>query len=91
MHQLSLFDNLLPDAVTAICCMDMMEVKAEKPEGWMLSLVPDGEYTVDVGGHPLVLRPTRLKAGSVPKGHEYYHYRIGERIYAGMFVGRTCQ
>ena len=85
--QLSLFDNLLPETATAVSCMDQAEVTATKPEGWMLRLVPDGEYMVKVGNHPMVLRPTRLKQAMIEKGHEFYHYLIGSRIYSGIFVG----
>ena len=87
MYQLSLFDKLNPESTTAICCMDMKETKAKKAGEYVRKLVPDGEYEVDVGGHTLVLRPTRLEPGSIPIGHEYYHYQIGEKVYAGMFVG----
>ena len=51
-------------------------------------MVPDGEYVVDVGEHPLVLRPAGLQEEEVEPGHHYRHYLIGDRVYAGIFVGR---
>ena len=60
-EQLSLFSLVLPDEATAICLMGRTERTARKPEAWMLGLVPDGEYVVDVGEHPLVLRPAGLR------------------------------
>ena len=50
-------------------------------------LVPAGEDVVMVGGRPLVLRPVALRAEDIQEGHRYYHYLIGGRVYAGIFVG----
>ena len=87
-EQLSLFSLVLPDETTAICLMGRTESMARKPEAWMLGLVPDGEYVVDVGEHPLVLRPAGLREEEIEPGHHYRHYLIGSRVYAGIFVGR---
>lgn len=87
-EQLSLFSLVLPDETTAICLMGRTESMARKPEAWMLGLVPDGEYVVDVGEHPLVLRPAGLQEDEVEPSHHYRHYLIGDRVYAGIFVGR---
>lgn len=72
----------------AICCMDGERTRASVPEGWMKSLVPAGEYVVMVGVHPLVLRPTKFRPEEIQEGHRYYHYLIGSRVYAGIFVGK---
>ena len=50
--------------------------------------VPDGEYVVMVGTHPLVMRKTKLAVDEVPEGHQFYHYLIDGAVYAGIFVGK---
>lgn len=89
VEQLSLFAMLdqIPPTI-AICCMDGSQADAAPVESWMQRLVPGGEYAVQVAGHPLVLRPANGTAESVPAGHRYYHYTIGERLFSGVFVGR---
>ena len=52
-------------------------------ESWMKELVPDGEWCIDMDGHPAVLR-TVLE---VPDGQEYYRFRGGEKLYGAIFVG----
>lgn len=69
------------------CCADGRTVPAEAPEAWMLEIVPQGEHVVTVDGRPLVLSPVPLRSGQVRAGHRYYHYVIGGRVYAGIFVG----
>lgn len=88
LEQLSLFDIDIPDDLTAVCCMDMRAAQARKPDAWMKDIVPDCEYVVAVGIHPLVLRPTRMSVADIPEGHSYYHYQIDGRVYAGVFIGR---
>lgn len=76
-------------SVTAVSCMDGRETPTVRLEAWMTELVPNGEYAVDIGAPlPMVLRPVGGTARSVPKGHEFYHYMIGQKLYAGIFVGR---
>lgn len=88
-EQLSLFTMLDPALpAMAVCCMDGARATAMPAESWMQRLVPGGEYAVQVAGHPLVLRPADGTAESVPVGHRYYHYTIGERLFSGVFVGR---
>ena len=36
----------------------------------------------------MALRPTQKPSEGIPTGHEYYHYRVGKSLYAGVFVGR---
>ena len=86
-EQLSLFSLVLPDETTAICLMGRTESMARKPEAWMLGLVPDGEYVVDVGEHRLVLRPAGIREEAIEPGHHYRHYLIGGVVYSGIFVG----
>lgn len=50
--------------------------------------MPDGEYVVMVGTHPLVMRKTKLAVDEVPEGHQFYHYLIDGAVYAGIFVGK---
>lgn len=57
-------------------------------EPWMAALIPAGEYVVQIAGRPLVLRPMPGRQADIQRGHEYYHYTIGGRLYAGTFVGR---
>lgn len=88
--QLSLFDT--PPAVGGVSATCLREYDREKksaeiPSPQMKRLVPDGEYVVYIGGHPLVLRPTDLKPEEVPEGHRFYHYLVGGRVYSGVFVG----
>lgn len=87
-EQLSLFSIVPQAARTAICCMDG-ECKAAAPaESWMADLVPGGEYEISIAGHTLVLKPVPGTPAGIQQGHEYYHYTIGPRLYAGTFVGR---
>lgn len=86
-EQLSLFDIDLPDELTAVCCMDSSKTQARKPDAWMKNIVPDGEYVIAVGIHPMVLRPTQMSVADIPEGHSYYHYLINSSVYAGVFVG----
>ena len=85
-EQISLFD-LLPEDTMARCSMDGRTAPANRPEPWMKRLVPNGEYFVRVGDHPLVLKPTRIQEEDIPEGHQYYHYTIGGQVYAGVYVG----
>lgn len=63
--------------------------KAAAPaESWMADLVPGGEYAISIAGHTLVLKPVPGTPAGIQRGHEYYHYTIGPRLYAGTFVGR---
>lgn len=93
-EQLSLFSPLScsekPNgSVTAVSCMNGREVPTVRLEAWMTELVPNGEYAVDIGAPlPMVLRPVKGTMRSVPQGHEFYHYMIGQKLYAGIFVGR---
>lgn len=32
-----------------------------------------------------------LRPKAIPKGHEFYHYLIGDKLYAGIFVGRDAR
>ena len=84
-EQMSLFRPC--EEAEAICCMDGRHMTASTMEDWMKLLVPSGEYVVMVGAHPLVLRPVTLRAEEIPEGHHYYHYLVGSRVYAGIFVG----
>lgn len=89
VEQLSLFAMLAPvPTAVAVCCMDGVRATAMPAESWMQRLVPGGEYAVQVAGHQMVLRPADGTAESVPVGHRYYHYTIGERLFSGVFVGR---
>lgn len=80
-EQLSLFRG------TAVRCADGQEIALEEPEAWMLEIVPRGEHVAFVDGRPLVLVPVPLWCEQVREGHRYYHYTIGGRVYAGIFVG----
>ena len=89
-EQLSIFTMLLPDEAPAVCLMDGVQKMARKPESWILGLVSDGEYVVDVGEHPLVLRPADAKPEDIRPEYRYFHYLIRGKVYAGIFVGREC-
>ena len=52
-------------------------------ESWMKELVSDGEWCIDMDGHPAVLRAVQ----EVPDGQEYYHFRGGKKLYGAVFVG----
>ncbi|MCQ4735245.1 hypothetical protein [Anaerotruncus colihominis] len=86
-EQFSLFapEGFIPE--TAVSIGFGQEYPIKRPEPWMIALVPEGTYFVDIGGHPMVLRPTKIRPGGVPEGHGYYHFQIGAEIYAGIFVG----
>ena len=87
-EQLSLFTTPEIRGVVAVSCMDGEKMQAEKPEPWMTRLVAGGKYVVDIGGHPLILRPASIPADRIPEGHQFYHFLIGGEVYAGVFVGR---
>lgn len=86
-EQLSMF-AMNVDPVIAICCMDGQPARASLVEPWMSAIIPSGEYAVQIAGHPLVLRRTSGSRKDIQRGHEYYHYMIGGKLYAGTFVGR---
>lgn len=85
-EQLSLSGLCVADEV-ATSCGTGISTAVRRVEDWMRQLVTDGEYVVDVGGYDCVLKPTRLGVGDIPQGHKYYHYLIGQKVYAGVFVG----
>lgn len=85
-EQLSLFD-LVKIENGATSCFTGKTEPLESMTDLMKKLVPDGEFFVYVGAHPMVLRRTKLKREEIPEGHEFYHYTVGEKIYAGIFVG----
>lgn len=68
----------------------------EAAEDWVLEmnaiqqgiLVPEGVYVVEVGKHPLVLRPVDAKPEDIRPEYRYFHYLICGKVYAGVFVGR---
>lgn len=86
-EQLSMF-TMSMEPTTAICCFGRGLASATPIETWMADFVPNGEYVIHVAGHPLVLRPAGITRKAIPKGHEFYHYLIGDKLYAGIFVGR---
>lgn len=85
MEQLSLFD-MFPLKDTAISCMSGEPAPIGSPAPWVKTLIPEAEYVVEIGTHHLALRRTKLAASRVPKGHEFYHYLVGDIVYAGVFV-----
>lgn len=87
VEQLSFF-SLPAQPAVAVCCMDGNRADAAPAESWMKRLVQGCEYSVQVAGHPMVLRPADGAEDDVPAGHRYYHYAIGERLFSGVFVGR---
>lgn len=89
-EQLSMF-TMSMEQTTAICCFGRGLASATPIETWMTDLVPNGEYVIHVAGHPLVLRPAGITRKAIPKGHEFYHYLIGDKLYAGIFVGRDAR
>lgn len=52
-------------------------------ESWMKELVSDGDWFIDMDGHPAVLREVQ----EVPEGQGYYHFRGGDIFYGAIFVG----
>lgn len=93
-EQLSLFSPMScsekpNSSVTAISYMNGRAAPTVRLEAWMTELVPNGEYAIDIGAQlPMVLRPVEGTMRSVSHGHEFYHYMIGRKLYAGIFVGR---
>lgn len=87
-EQMTLFASLPITGTPAISLFDHTTHSSEKPSEWMKQLVPDGEYVVMVGTHPLVMRKTKLAVDEVPEGHQFYHYLIDGAVYAGIFVGK---
>ena len=87
-EQMTFFAPLPITGAPAISLFDHTTHSSEKPSEWMKQLVPDGEYVVMVGTHPLVMRKTKLAVDEVPEGHQFYHYLIDGAVYAGIFVGK---
>lgn len=85
-EQISLFD-LHPEDTMARCSTGGRTAPANRPEPWMKRLVPNGEYFVRVGDHPLFLKSAPTKEEDISEGHRYYHYIIDGQVYAGVFVG----
>lgn len=73
--------------MVATSLFDGSKCHAELLRPWMKSLVPDGEYFVMVGVHPMVLRKTELSENDVPESHRFYHYEVEDSVYSGIFVG----
>lgn len=73
--------------IPAKSLFDGSEYDAFAPSEFMKRLVPEGEYVVMIGSHPLVLRPTKLNASEVPEGHQFYHFEIENTVYSGVFIG----
>lgn len=89
-EQMCLFTEGLPDMVEAVSVWTGSKVEAKKPDPWMLKLVPDGMYVLDLGeGHPMVLRPAPYGVEGIQECHEYMHFTIDGQLYAGIFVGRS--
>ena len=86
-EQISLFD-LISGGDFAVSCFDGRKTLVEPVTDFMKKLVPDGKFFVWVGGHQLVLRESKAGRSSIQKGHEFYHYEVGGKIYSGIFVGR---
>lgn len=84
-ERLSLWEPCEPRK--AVCCADGQAAVIERPEPWMLGLVPHGEHVIFVGGKPFVLSRTDACSGGVNEGSRYFHYMIGDQIYSGIFVG----
>lgn len=81
--------DLPPEEFAEYVVAKAEECKAAAPaESWMADLVPGGEYAISIAGHTLVLKPVPGTPAGIQRGHEYYHYTIGPRLYAGTFVGR---
>ena len=91
MEQLSLFQYDTPAEVEAICLFHGERATAKPLTDWMKRLVPEGEYVVMVGPYPLVLRPAHGRKEDVRVGHEFYHYIVDGRLYAGIFVGSDIE
>lgn len=93
-EQLSLFSPMScsekpNSSVTAVSYMNGRAAPTVRLEAWMTKLVPNGEYAIDIVAQlPMVLRPVEGTMRSVSHGHEFYHYMIGRKLYAGIFVGR---
>ena len=87
-EQMTFLTPLPITGTPAISLFDHTTHSSEKPSEWMKQLVPDGEYVVMVGTHPLVMRKTKLAVDEVPEGHQFYHYLIDGAVYAGIFVGK---
>ena len=89
-EQICLFTEGLSDTVEAVSVWTGDKVTATKPEPWMLRLIPDGVYVLDLGGnYPMVLRPTPYGVDGIQECHEYMHFTIDGRLHAGIFVGRS--
>lgn len=93
-EQLSLFSPMScsekpNSSVTAVSYMNGRAAPTVRLEAWMTELVPNGEYAIDIVAQlPMVLRPVEGTMRSVSHGHEFYHYMIWRKLYAGIFVGR---
>lgn len=87
-QQISFFDIEVSDYPVAYNLFDKEEYQTMPLEAWMTRLLPDGEFCVMVGKHPCVLRRTDLNPGDIfAKGMAFCHWRIGEAVYCGTYVG----
>ena len=86
-EQLTLFALPVIGDKIAVSCFDGQQIKVKDLEPWMVKLVPDGECTVDIGTHPMVLKKVSIKAADILEGHQFYHFMIGDKVYSGIFVG----
>ena len=78
--QLSLFDT----EGKAISLFNRMEYLLRTMEPWMKRIVPQGEYYIKLGEHPVVLYPSSSK--NISPGMKYIHYVVGGRVYSSVAV-----
>lgn len=87
-QQLSLFDIGVSAYPVAANLFDGEERQTMPTEAWMTRLLPDSEFLVMVGKHPCLLRRTDLNPADIfAKGMAFCHWRIGEAVYSGVYIG----
>lgn len=88
-NQISFFDILssaeLTEPEVAISMFDGQEYTVFPLKEWMSRLLPEGEFYVLCGGHPLVLCRSEETA---PLEMKYRYYTIGNKVYAATGVGK---
>lgn len=84
-EQMSLFQQT--DYQEAISCETNGKYPTNQMEDWMRRLVPNGEYVIHIGKHPMVLKPTKISKELIPTGHRFYHFIIAGKVYSGVFLG----
>lgn len=86
--QLCFFQEEIPEINKAVSCLNDEEIEVTTPASWMLEMVPTGKYVAAGFPLPLILKPVSYSEKEIRTGFKFQHYKIGQQLYIGQFIGR---